>query len=417
MTGTPVSTPFRVAICSGVYVEKDGISGSIACKLALFERLRRNGAPVEAMVYCHGTDRPGPRVTEHANVADLLLHPGFLCADVYCFEFGVHNDLFDTIFVLPTRAAKLGVYHNVTPLELVGEAQRPVVRRSLAQRYNLFETGHVVCVSEFNRRDLLGIGFPPERMSVVPCPTPPTRLVRLPTKLVRQDAGPIEFLFVGRFVRAKGVIELLEAAEQLAAENPPPFRLTLVFNRSFSDPKLLAWLDERMRREPARPWLRLVPSATDAELAEEYRSADCFVIPSHHEGFCIPVIEALWAGCHVLAADAGNLPFILDGLGKLFPVRDADRLAGAMRRVLHELHDARTAGRVPVLDTDRGRMPAEEWANAVDVHLQGFSLEVFETGFASALRASLAAAGREIPDWLLPGKFEALAGIDPAVAA
>lgn len=417
MTGTPAATLFRVAICSGVYVDNDGISGTIACKLALFERLRRNGAPVEAAVYCHGTDRPGPQVTACPTVADLLLRPGFLSADLYCFEFGVQNDLFDAIFVLPARSAKLGVYHNVTPLELVSEAQRPVVRRSLAQRYNLFEAHHVICVSEFNRRDLLKIDFPPERTSVVPAPTPTEHLVRLPCKLDRRKPGAVEFLFVGRFVPAKGVVELLDAADRIAAESEPAFRLGLVFNRSFSDQQLLAWLDERLRRGPARPWLRLLPDATDAELMAQYAAADCFVIPSHHEGFCTPVIEALSAGCHVIAADAGNLPFILDGLGKLVPVRDADAIAGAMRGVLRELHDARAAGRAPILDTDRGRMTVQDWAKAVDAHLRSFSQEVFETGFAAALRASLTGAGREIPEWLQPGKFEALAGIDPTVAA
>ena len=129
------------------------------------------------------------------------------------------------------------------------------------------------------------------------------------------------------------------------------------------------------------------------------------------------MVEALWAGCHVIAADAGNLPFILDGLGKLVPVRDAGGIADAMRGVLRELHGARQVGRPPVLDTDRGAMPLDTWAKAVDLHLRGFSLEVFETGFAAALLTSLATAGREVPDWLLPGNFEALAGIGTAEAA
>ncbi len=414
---TDRSAPFRVALYSGVYVDRDGIGGVLACKLALVERLRRNGAPIEAVVFCRGSDIPDSRVKVLRNVADLLLDPFFKVADLHSFEFGVHYDLFDSVFVLPPGVASLGTYHNITPPELVAEDQRQEVMESFRQRYNLFETGHVVCVSEFNRRDLLDIGIPAERMSVIPCPTPASRLVRLPAKLADRRAGPVKFLFVGRFVRAKGVVELLEAADRLASESLPPFRLTLVFNRSFSDPKLLAWLDEWMRRGPARQWLRLVPSATDAELTEEYRTADCFVIPSHHEGFCIPVIEALWAGCQVIAADAGNLPFILDGLGKLVPVRDAGAIADAMRGVLRELHGAWEAGRVPVLDADRGAMPVDIWAKAVDRHLQGFSREVFETGFAAALRASLTAAGREIPDWLLPGNFEALAGINAAMAA
>ena len=409
--------PFRIALYSGVYVNRDGIGGALTCRLDMLERLRRNGVPVEAVVFCRGSDIPDPRVRVLRNVADLLLDPFFMAADLHSFEFGVHYDLFDAIFVLPSGAAALGTYHNITPPELVAEDQRHAVMESFRQRYNLFETGHVVCVSEFNRRDLLDIGFPAERMSVVPCPTPATRLVRLSDKLAKRKAGPIEFLFVGRFVRAKGVVELLEAADRLACESLPPFRLTLVFNRSFSDPKLLAWLDERMRRGPERRWLRLVPSATDAELTAQYAAADCFVIPSHHEGFCIPVIEALSAGCQVVAADAGNLPFILDGLGKLVPVGDAAGIAEAMRAVLRELHEARQSGRMPMLGTDRGALPVDAWAQAVDLHLRGFSREVFEIGFAAALRASLAAAGREIPDWLLPGNFEARAGIGAAEAA
>jgi glycosyltransferase involved in cell wall biosynthesis len=417
MTLVRQSVPFRIAICSGVYVGQDGISGGMACKLALLERLRRNGAPVESTIYCHGTDMPGPRVNAIPSVADLLLHPGFLAADLYCFEFGVQYDMFDTIFVLPPRAAKLGVYHNITPVDFLNEEQQIVARRSLGQRYNLFEAHHVLCVSEFNRRDLLEIGIPAERTSVVPAPTPPTRLVRLPEKLANRRPARVEFLFVGRFVRGKGIVELLEAADRLAALSPPPFRLSIVFNRSFSDPTLLAWLDEWLRRAPPRTWLKLLPNASDAELLEQYRAADCFVIPSHHEGFCSTVYEALWAGCHVIAADAGNLPFILDGLGKLVPVRDAGGIADALHGVLRELHQAREAGRMPVLDTDRGAMPVDLWAKAVDRHLEGFSQEVFEIGFAAALRASLAAAGREIPDWLQPGRFESLAGIGTTVPA
>ncbi|HEY1485994.1 MAG TPA: hypothetical protein VGF84_07805, partial [Micromonosporaceae bacterium] len=121
---TDRSAPFRVALYSGVYVDRDGIGGVLACKLALLERLRRNGVPVEAVVFCRGSDIPDPRVRVLSSVADLLLEPFFKAADLHSFEFGVQYDLFDSVFVLPSGAASLGTYHNITPPELVAEDQR-----------------------------------------------------------------------------------------------------------------------------------------------------------------------------------------------------------------------------------------------------------------------------------------------------
>jgi hypothetical protein len=163
--------------------------------------------------------------------------------------------------------------------------------------------------------------------------------------------------------------------------------------------------------------LRLLPDAADAALAAAYATADCLVIPSHHEGFCVPVVEALSAGCHVVGADAANLPFILDGLGWLVPPGDAVALAAAMGAVAHALQVARNRGEMPLLRTDRGPMPVAMWAKAVDRHLRSFSRDAFETGFARAMRASLAAAGRAIPEWLFPDYFERLAGIGVAGTA
>ena len=134
------SAPFRIALYSGMYVERDGIGGVLTCKLALLDGLRRSGVPIEAAVFCRGSDIPDPRVRVLSSVADLLLEPFFRSADVHSFEFGMHYDLFDSVFVLPERAASLGTYHNITPLELVAEDQQPLVVDSLRQRYNLFET-------------------------------------------------------------------------------------------------------------------------------------------------------------------------------------------------------------------------------------------------------------------------------------
>src|SRR5260370_36614035 len=69
-------------------------------------------------------------------------------------------------------------------------------------------------------------------------------------------------------------------------------------------------------------------------LAEAYRAADAFIMPSVWEGFCIPVLEAMASGVPVVAARAGALPETVAGAGLTFRPDDTEDLARQTRRVL-----------------------------------------------------------------------------------
>jgi GT2 family glycosyltransferase len=85
------------------------------------------------------------------------------------------------------------------------------------------------------------------------------------------------------------------------------------------------------------PGIRYVTSPTDAEVNELFNQATLFVQTSTHEGFCLPVLEAMATGAAVVCTDAhGNRDFCEDGRNCLMPDADRGAVAGAMARLLED---------------------------------------------------------------------------------
>ncbi len=74
---------------------------------------------------------------------------------------------------------------------------------------------------------------------------------------------------------------------------------------------------------------------SDEEVNQLLNQATAFVQTSTHEGFCLPVLEAMAAACPVVCTDAhGNLDYCEDGRNCLMPEADADAVAAALEQVL-----------------------------------------------------------------------------------
>ena len=121
----------RIAVYSGVAVRHDAISGSLRLKLDLLERWRDQGLPIEHVGFVQYADMALRSVVVAPTAAQVVAHPAFRAADMHLFEFGIHYDLFDAVFLVPRPARRLAVFHNITPLELVEE---PAARRRWSGR-------------------------------------------------------------------------------------------------------------------------------------------------------------------------------------------------------------------------------------------------------------------------------------------
>jgi glycosyltransferase involved in cell wall biosynthesis len=258
---------------------------------------------------------------------------------------------------------------------------------------------HVVCDSELNRADLLALGHEPERLSVAPLP--PGHRPRPDLRRPRLPGEPVRLLFVGRLAPAKGVHDLVEAVAAARAA-APPFTIDLVGNLAFSDQGTVSWVRERVAEDDLGSVVRLAGQLEDDELAAAYARADALVLPSRHEGFCVPVLEALAAGCAVVTTDAGNLPAIVGGLGWMVPGGDVDALRRTLVEVVTRLSAAGGGGDMTFPSPD-GEVPREAWAAAVERHLARYREPAHQRGFLSGLAAALEGAGGDVPGWVREG--------------
>jgi glycosyltransferase involved in cell wall biosynthesis len=393
----------RLALYSGIYVHHDAVSNSLRSKIKVLETLIARGARIQVSVFTHASDYRAPYIRGVASVADLLREDAFWSADAHIFEFGMSYELFDSVFVIPPDRPILAVEHNTTPPDLVDD---PVVKlgceAALVQRHNLSKAFRVACDSEFNLALDRSIGLPEDRLSVLHLP-PAHSLPPAARTGFGAHPGPVRLLYLGRLVRAKGVGDLLKAAQCLWSEGDDRFVLTFAGNPRFSDETVLRELDRCTERFAGDGKVQVVSSLSDEDLVGLIASADALVIPSYHEGYCVPVVEAMSAGCYVIASDAGNLPNVTGGLGMSFPAGDVPRLTTAIDDFVTRVRPGATptpgpapadvgAPRQVRVLTEHGELDFVTWRAAVAKHLEDYSEEAFERGFLGLLEELAAAS-------------------------
>ena len=178
---------------------------------------------------------------------------------------------------------------------------------------------HVLAVSERTKRDLVELyGVPAEKVTVTPHGVDPA--------FAPGDGTHDGYLlFVGAVQARKDPLAALEAAEAAG--------LPLVVAGPEKEPELVREL--RARGADVRGWVE------QAELAQLYRRAAAFVLPSRYEGFGVPVLEAMASGAPVVlsddealrevAGDAGVYGDVTDGVRTALADRDRYALAGVAR--------------------------------------------------------------------------------------
>lgn len=386
----PGRRPVRVALYSGLYLHHDAISDSLHHKVRILDELAAAGEAIELTIFAHASDYDDPRVRNCATASDVLHTRAFWDADVHIYEFGIHYGLFDTVFCVPVGRRRIAIYHNITPRELVTDADGlEAIDRTLVQKHNLMHVDQIACDSRYNADDLLEFDVPAERLSVLHLPP---RCVAEPAPGPRPVTdGIVNLLFVGRIVRAKGVLDLVRAVAALPAELRARCRLRMVGNLRLSEPDTVAEVQDLIAAAGLDRTVELLGELDDVALARLLERSHALTIPSYHEGYCVPVLEALHAGCQIVGYRSGNIPHIAGGLGRLVPPGDIRALSDAIATVVHEELDL-------AVENDRrrhvdaGDLDPLTWVDAARAHVASFGEGAYREGFLALLRGVTAPA-------------------------
>jgi glycosyltransferase involved in cell wall biosynthesis len=160
--------------------------------------------------------------------------------------------------------------------------------------------------------------------------------------------GPL-WLFVGRFAPNKRQDQIMRAFDRYAAEAGTG-RLVLVGDMT-SVPSFVERLTRLREQLSNGHRIEFVPSVSDDSLRAYYRAADLFVCASEHEGFCVPLAEAMAFDVPTLALDRGAVGETLGASGLLVTEWDPRHVAETAARVLGD-----RARREEVLAAQRTRL-------------------------------------------------------------
>lgn len=253
--------------------------------------------------------------------------------DVGLHHYGINSP--STDYFLTAAPKKIIVYHNITPEEYFHGFDDMVAEQLRAGRSRLRDICRLVdavwTVSRFNAAELKDLGIP--NVQVFPLLFSPRALDITPEPLILGKFSDrlVNILFVGRIAPNKRVEDLIRAFAWFNKTINPYSRL-LIVGSNRSAPRYYAML-RMLAGDLDMPNVCFEGFASPAGLAAYYRVADAYVCPSIHEGYCLPLIEAMHCDVPVIAREAGGMPEAMDGAGVMYAALDEVELAELINRV------------------------------------------------------------------------------------
>ncbi len=321
----------RVAILTSHISTGSAVSSDV---LGMRTALEKHG--IEARLYAESSDLDQPKIWPLSEIRDFLKDRDDVL--VYHHSIGWNPALG---LLRGVKSRTVIKYHNITPPSFfagISDWHAEKCREGREQLQAIVDYGCdlYLSASDYNQQELLVAGVDASKSFVVPPFHQIERIHSLEADLLTLDRyrkGQTIVLSVGRVAPHKGLDDLIEAFASYHHDYNPN-SLLLVVGRE---------------EEPFQPYSKrlremaeflLVADAvvytgeiSDSALRACYLLANVFVSASEHEGFCLPLVEAMAMKVPIVSYDSAATPETVGDAGIVLPDRNPQIMAESINLV------------------------------------------------------------------------------------
>lgn len=314
---------------------------------AMRETLRRRG--YQSDIYAYTIDES---IASEA-IDFQQIQPQVNAEDILILHFALPSGMTD--FLKRSSCKKAVIYHNITPAAYWLEYDQALVHLAHAGRKELESLASFVDRaagdSEYNRQELEHLQF--RNTCNLPIYVKQERYQIPPSPYVMNsfESDTVYFLFVGRVAPNKKLEDVLKLLFFYKKLYQPLVRVIFV-GKTDVVPAYFAALSEMRGQLGFMPEEVLFTGHVDwPELVAYYKKSHVFVSMSEHEGFCVPLVEAMICDTPIVAYSSTAIPYTLGDAGIQFNEKDYVEIAGICHKIKED-----QAFRNSVLDSQRKQL-------------------------------------------------------------
>lgn len=275
-----------------------------------------------------------PTVSEYCELLDMYQPKR---DDVILYHFSGKSEIMEKVLGYGRKTVLR--YHNVTPPHFFKNQNDKLAHGCQEGINQVLENIHrfdfYLADSDYNGSDLISYGADPTRVETLPIfmNLDGLREVKTEPQIVAEMKQHHSILFVGRIAPNKCIEDILDVFEQYHLFYDHDACLYLVGNKQ-QNPYYTEQLEQKMDQLWCSDHVLMTDKVDDDILYSYYTGADAFICMSEHEGFCIPLLEAMTFQIPVMAFDAGAVSKTMGNSGILLRRKNVPYVAALLDKVV-----------------------------------------------------------------------------------